>query len=83
MALMHEIRIAARSLMRARSFAAVVIVTLALGIGANTAIFGIVNAVLLRPLGYTQQDRLAVLWETRHSRAGEPMMRRPRSPSRS
>ena len=65
--LAQEIRIAARSLSRTPAFAAIVVVTLALGIGANSAIFGIVNAVLLRPLDYADAERLTVLWEGRHS----------------
>jgi predicted permease len=77
MSLLREIRLAARSLARTKGFTAVVIATLALGIGANSAIFGIVNAVLLRPLGYPEQDRLAVLWETRQSRENYVMFASP------
>jgi putative ABC transport system permease protein len=57
-----DIRYALRQLRRRPSFAAVVIVTLAVGIGANTAIFSFVNSVLLRPLPYPHADRLAVIW---------------------
>jgi putative ABC transport system permease protein len=59
-----DLRYAFRSLMRTPGFAAIAILTLALGIGANTAIFSIIDSVLLRPLPYPNPDRLARLFET-------------------
>jgi predicted permease len=59
--LRQDIRLAVRGLLRAPAFAAVTILTLALGIGANTAIFSIVNGVILRPLGYPNPGQLMYL----------------------
>ncbi len=59
----QDLRYGARSLLKNPGFALTVIVTLALGIGANTAIFTVVNAALLRGLPYREPDRLVHLWE--------------------
>ena len=61
--LWQDIRYGIRGLLKRPGFAAVVILTLALGVGANTAIFSIVYGVLLRPLPFPEQERLVVAWE--------------------
>ena len=61
---MNHLRLAFRQLVKNPAFSAVAIITLALGIGANTAIFSIANAVLLRPLPYPDADRIMVLNES-------------------
>ena len=60
--LLQDLRYAARSLSRNRGFTAVAVLTLALGVGANTAIFSVLQAIVLRDLPYREPERLAVMW---------------------
>jgi putative ABC transport system permease protein len=62
--LRDDVRFAIRQLMAAPAFTLVAVLTLALGIGANSAIFALVDATLLRPLPYRDADRLVTIWET-------------------
>lgn len=60
--LWQDLSYGARMLMKAPGFTAVVVLSLAIGIGANSAIFSVINALLLRPLPYSNSDRLVILW---------------------
>jgi putative ABC transport system permease protein len=61
---MNDLKFAVRQLLKNPGFTAVAVFTLALGIGANTALFSVVNGVLLRPLPFQEQNRLVTLWES-------------------
>ena len=61
--ILQDLKVALRSLWRSKGLSITVILTLALGIGANTAIFSFVDAVLLKPLPYPHPEELVMVWE--------------------
>jgi len=70
--LWQDLRYGARMLLKAPAVTLVAVIALTLGIGANTALFSVVHAVLLRSLPYVDGDRLAIVWENKRSGTGNP-----------
>src|SRR5436190_19241810 len=75
--MLSEIKVALRGLLKSPGFTIIAIATLALAIGANSAGFSLINALLVRPLPYQQPSRLALVWE---SFAAQGLERIPVSP---
>src|SRR5205085_1349388 len=78
-AALRDLRFGLRMMMTRPGFTAVVVITLALGIGANAAIFSVVYGVLLRPLPFAHQESLMVAWK-RHAAGAWPSLERRRRP---
>ncbi len=70
--MINDFKFALRSLLKTRAFSFIAVITLALGIGANSAIFTIVHAVFLEQLPYRDANRIVAVWETNTRRPGQP-----------
>ena len=70
--LSRDVRYALRTLRRSPGFTAAAVVSLALAIGANTAIFSVIHGILLRPLPYRQADELVMIWQDMRRKGGPP-----------
>src|SRR5262245_51055409 len=77
-AVIQDFRFAGRGLRKSPGFALTAVLTLALAIGAGTAVFTVVDSVILKPLGYHDSDRLVVVWEHIRSLGGGPVWPNPR-----